>query len=74
MGTAAGSFDEETESEDIVSFWEAWNEATRDEKHRMGIMIGKEVRRLLKSEGRSAKDARKELARFVRKRIIKKKS
>lgn len=67
MGSAGGSLDD---CEEQVKFWRIWNEATGDEKHRLGVLIGKKTNDLLKSS-LSAADVRQELARFVRTVILK---
>ena len=40
----ANGFASLDECEDQVGFWEAWNEATRDERKKIGIMIEKNAR------------------------------
>ena len=69
MGIGAGSLDT---SDEQVAFWNVWNEATSAERQKMGVMIGKESNRLLKSEGLTAEEIRKRLARFVKSQIIRK--
>ena len=68
MGSAGGSLDD---CEDQVEFWKVWNAATKDERHRLGVMIGKKTSELLKS-GDISGDARQKLATFVKTVILKK--
>ncbi len=68
MGSAGASLDDPQEQ---VEFWKTWNEATRDERHRMGVLIGKQTAKLMRATGRTAEDARRDLAKFVREVIIK---
>jgi hypothetical protein len=67
MGSAAGSLDT---CEEKLALCEAWHEATQDERHEMGLKIGKEMSRLMKSERKTAADVRADLAEFVRREIL----
>jgi hypothetical protein len=64
---ACASLDTE---EECLELCQVWREATPEEKHHMGVKIGAEVSRLLRSEARTTAEMRADLARFVRKEIL----
>ena len=61
----ANGFASLDECEDQVGFWEAWNEPTRDERTKMGIMIGKKMSDLMTSKDKSVTEIREDLAKFI---------
>jgi hypothetical protein len=72
MGAAAGSL-EGNSCEEQVQFWKLWNESTQDRRHTIGVGISERIYDLMRDDTiKSAADFKKQLAQYVKTKILKK--
>jgi|RhiMetdeSRZDD1v2_1073273.scaffolds.fasta_scaffold84336_3 hypothetical protein len=67
MGAAGSSLED---CEEQAEFYRLWMESSRDERHTLGVKIGKKTAQLLEANTKKPIDVKGALANFVRTEIL----
>jgi hypothetical protein len=67
MGAAGSSLED---CEDQAEFYRLWMESSRDERHTLGVKIGKKTAQLLEANRKKPIDVKGALAKFVKTEIL----